>query len=59
MHVADAIKKHLADNFNRLRSEPELVFTKAFELAHEAARNAVYEVDKDLHKMYKGVVVEE
>ena len=56
---AAAIKGHLAEHFNRLRTEPEAVFTRAFELAHEAARKAVLEADPTIHKLYKGVVVEE
>ena len=47
--ASDAIQEHLAANFGRLRStsqsEVELVFTTAFERAHDAARKAVLAVD--------------
>ena len=36
--AADAIKAYLAEHFNRLRTEPEAVFTTAFEKAHELSR---------------------
>ena len=56
--AAEAIKAHMAEHFGQLRTEPEAVFTAAFEKAHEAARQAVLHTD-DCLQLVGGVPVDE
>ncbi len=56
--AAEAIKAHLVEHFNALRTSPEAVCIDAFGKAHEAARRAVLAAHPHLREV-DGVLIDE